>query len=251
MIHKIQYVFSLIGVCLFSVTVSAQDLLIGKTTVDITNSGYIHSDDIIGNVYFDAETQTLTLDDATLTNVLIQNNNVKWLNVCLKGENRILNQVGGLFLLKPTRISGEGSLQISCARDYSDIYHEASLLIENCTIDVGCIRGTFKAFLEVRHAAITSQRGIFWHSGVVLKDCEIVKPLGGVYDEAEHAISLRGRIYQSTVIIERMLSSGIAEAEVKEGKTVYYDIHGRQTTQPTQGFYIVRNADGNVEKVVR
>ena len=249
--YQVHYVFCLISVFIFSVTVSAQDLLIGKTAVDVTSSGYIHSEDIIGDVYFDAETQTLTLSDVTLTHGLIQNNQVKWLNICLKGENRIVNQVGGLFLLKPTRISGDGSLMISCGGNYSDIYHEASLLIEECKIDVGCIRGTFQAFLEVRHASITSQRGIFWHSGLVLKDCEIVKPHGGVYDGIEHAISLRGRFYQGTVVIERMWSLGIAETEVKEGKTEFYDLQGRRTTQPGKGFYLVRNAKGHVQKVVR
>ena len=231
----------------------SQDLLIGKMPVDITKTADILSDDITGSVHFDADTKTLTLDNATLTDAIIRNNNVMWLNICLKGNNHISNPDGALFLLKPTKITGGGTLTTSCATDYSDIYHEASLLIENCNIEVNIFRGVFNAFLEIRNSNVTSLYGIFWHSGVTLKDCAIVLPQGGAYDLQEHAISLRGLIYKNKVVIERTVPSSIDAAPAENIIKKHYDTAGRMITRPSthKGIHIIKDADGKAEKVMR
>lgn len=238
---------------LMPLVAAAQDLLIGKLSVDITKTADICSDDITGTVHFDADTKTLTLDNATLTDAIIQNNNVMWLNICLKGNNHITNPEGALFLLKPTKITGDGTLTTSCATDYSDIYHEASLLVENCNIEVGAFRGVFNAFLEIRSSNVTSLRGIYWHSGVALKDCAIVLPEGGAYDAQEHAISLRGLIYKNKVVIERTAPSSIDAPRADKSINKHYDTDGRLITRPDthKGIHIIKDADGKAEKVMR
>ena len=222
------------------------------TSIDLSQSTDIYSEDITGTVHFDAESKTLTLENATLTNALIQNNNVTWLNICLIGNNRITNDKGALFLLKPTKITGEGSLTTSCATDYSDIYHESSLLIEDCTIDVGTFRGVFNAFLEVRNASITSLRGIYWHSGVTLKECTIVQPAGGAYAQQEHAISLRGLIYKNKVMIERTKSSGLHPIGSERDEKTVFNTNGCMSTHPTphKGIYIIKHSNGKAEKKI-
>ena len=249
--HIIQHFLRITLLSLIPVFAAAQDLLIGNVDIDINQTADIYSADIMGSVHFDADTKTLTLNNATLTNVLIQNNNVTWLNICLKGENHITNKSGALFLLRPTKITGDGSLSTSCDMDYSDIYHESSLLVEDCTIDVGIFRGVFNAFLEIRNASVTSLHGIYWHSGVALKDCKIVQPVGGVYDENEHAVSLHGWIYKGKVVIERIKPLSIDRIETNEEERMFFDMQGRLLSEPYKGICIIRYADGRVKKVMR
>ena len=229
----------------------AQELCIGNIAIDTTTSADIHAADIKGSVHFDADTKTLTLDNAVLLNADIRNLKVDWLSIRLKGKNHIANQTGALFLLRPTKIMGDGTLTTSCDFEHADLYHESSLLIEDCTIMVGAFRGVFSAFLEIRNASVSSQRGIFFHSGLALKDCAIVEPKGGVYDGIEHAISLNGWYYKRKVKIDRTIPMGIDHIEDIETPKRCYDTQGRLLFKPQRGIYLIQHPNGKVEKRIR
>ena len=243
--------FHLLILSTFPLIGQAQELSIGNIAIDITKSGDIHSADIKGSVHFDADSKTLTLENAVIQNADIRNLQVDWLSIRIKGKNHIANKTGALFLLRPTKIIGDGTLTTSCDSEYSDLYNESSVLIEDCTIMVGAFRGVFSSFLEIRNASVSSQRGIFFHSGLALKNCAIVEPKGGVYDGVEHAISLNGWFYKRKVRIDRTIQMGIDHTEDIETPKRYYDIQGRLLFKPQRGIHLIQHPNGQVEKIIR
>ena len=153
--------------------------------------------------------------------------------------------------MRPTKIIGDGTLTTSCDTEYSDLYHESSLLIEDCDISVGAFRGVFSAFLEIRKAKVNSERGIYWHSGLSLKNCAIVEPKEGIYDGVEHAVAVNGWIYKRNVRIDRTYHLGIENRKGYDSEKKIFDIQGRLLTKPQKGICIIKHADGKAEKTIR
>ncbi len=158
---------------------------------------------IDGKVNYNAEKQTLTLENATLKGE-IHNRGIELLHIELIGENKIEKETGALFLEKATIIEGEGSLITKCGSNYTDIYHEKSLQIINCSIKTNTFRGVNDAFLELENVSFETERGIFWERGIVFKDCLIVEPSNAVYNSSENAIAVGGKFFDGKVIIRRV-----------------------------------------------
>ncbi len=226
-------------------------LRVAGIEVDLGKTYTLTSPNIKGEVTYDAETKTLTLRQATISGTGIRNQGVENLQIVLEGYNRMDCPKGSMFLLSRTTIKGEGSLVSTNDGTCCDLYHEASLTLINCQIQVECFRGVFNSFLEIRNASLESSRGVFWESGIVLTGSTIVEPKGAVYDEIERAISLHGRIYDGRVVIlKNNLTSVSPLAETEMHPVRVYSLDGCRQDRLQHGFNVVRTSDGVIRKVM-
>ena len=172
-----------------------------------------------GTVKYDPFTKTLTLQDATIDifDVGIRNASVKDLKIMVKGTNYVSTIKGiddgfdAIGLRKPTTITGGGVLNVEAGMgDGIGLSYNASLLIENCTVNA---KGTWgisgpgnveSEIVTIRNANVTAEgdRGsIYKLRSLILENCEILQPDGAAFDRDLCGVALDGEIVTSKIVI--------------------------------------------------
>lgn len=146
-----------------------------------------------GAVRYDAETKTLTLENATLTTnddivmLSISEFGPDTLTINLIGNNHIKSNSNALAFLKSTvRITGRGSLEsVSTASDHMGIAplgEGANLIISNTTVTAkggaGIFDPHFGATLTIENSKVSVEGGVVAKT-ISLKDCFVELPTGG------------------------------------------------------------------------
>ena len=168
-----------------------------------------------GKASYDPETQTLTLDNATITtNAVagIANDGATGLQVKLVGNNTITSaSAAGMVIGRQTRIVGDGKLKVTSTGTSAILMQGAPLSIEDCSVvaegkyGIYADKGDVKEVLTVRTASVEAQGAsgsIAGLSNLLLVRCIISQPQGAAYDKALKGVAKDGGLVTDRVVID-------------------------------------------------
>ena len=167
-----------------------------------------------GKASYDPETQTLTLDNATITtNAVagIANESATGLQVKLVGNNTITSaSAAGMVIGRQTRIVGDGKLKVTTTGASAILMQGAPLSIEGCSVvaegkyGIYADKGDVKEVLTIRTASVEAQGAsgsIAGLSNLLLVRCIISQPQGAAYDKALKGVAKDGGLVTDRVVI--------------------------------------------------
>ena len=168
-----------------------------------------------GKASYDPETQTLTLDNATITtNAVagIANESATGLQVKLVGNNTITSaSAAGMVIGRQTRIVGDGKLKVTSTGTSAILMQGAPLSIEDCSVvaegkyGIYADKGDVKEVLTIRTASVEAQGAsgsIAGLSNLLLVRCIINQPQGAAYDKALKGVAKDGGLVTDRVVID-------------------------------------------------
>ena len=168
-----------------------------------------------GKASYDPETQTLTLDNATITtNAVagIANEGATGLQVKLVGNNTITSaSAAGMVIGRQTRIVGDGKLKVTSTGTSAILMQGAPLSIEDCSVvaegkyGIYADKGDVKEVLTVRTASVEAQGAsgsIAGLSNLLLVRCIINQPQGAAYDKTLKGVAKDGGLVTDRVVID-------------------------------------------------
>lgn len=187
--------------------------------VDVTNDNYLDLTEISGvsgKVYFDPNTRTLTLDNATIEandcNAIL-NQDCKYLVIELICTNTInVTNSAGIYLQKETSILGTSGSKLTITNDQGVVLFENSPLeINNCWLEVEGKWGisangnVAEEVLKIRnsHVEATGLKGSICDiAGLELDGCYIDIPSKAAYNAETKSVAVNGETVTSKVVIE-------------------------------------------------
>ena len=212
--------FMLVIMMMSSAFVMAQEKYGFKVAgVDVTSDNYLDLTEIngvSGKVYFDPNTRTLTLDNATIEvdgcNAIL-NESCRYLVIELLGTNTInVTNSAGIYTCESTVILGGSGSTLTVKNDRCAVLFESSPLeIVNCWLDVegeGGISANDNVAEEVltirnSHVEATGPTGSICDiAGLELEGCYIDIPSKAAYDADSLAVAVNGKTVTSKVVIE-------------------------------------------------
>lgn len=198
-----------------------------------------------GKISYNPETNTLTMQDATIDNVDngIFINSSEGLNIEVLGDNSITTEnVCITGWASPCRIGGSGTLRLKSAESAGIYAFCSQTVIEGVKLyteglyGIGGNDGESGEELIVRNAyveATGSNGSLCDFQNVVLDGCSITQPAGAAFDANLHAVALNGVKVTDKVVVQPE-NYGILIA----GKDV--------TTQNCADLSIIEGVSGNV-----
>lgn len=187
--------------------------------VDVTSDNYLDLTEIngvSGKVYFDPNTRTLTLDNATIeadTYNAILNKTCKYFVIELLGTNTInVTSAAGLYMCESTTIVGGSGSKLIINNDRCAVLFESSPLeIVNCWLEVeggwgiSANNDVAEEVLTIRNShveATGSEGSISDIAGLELDGCYIDIPSKAAYDADKKAVAVNGETVKEKVVIE-------------------------------------------------
>lgn len=187
--------------------------------VDVTSDNYLDLTEIngvSGKVYFDPNTRTLTLDNATIEandcNAIL-NETCDYLLIELIGTNTInVTNSAGIYTRESTVILGDGGAKLSVKSDLCALlFGGCPLEINNCWLEVEGKWGISASYNEAEevltirnsHVEATGPTGSICDiAGLKLEGCYIDIPSKAAYDADSLAVAVNGKTVTSKVVIE-------------------------------------------------
>ena len=212
-------------------------------------------DGVDGKISYDAETNTLTMEDVTINATDINgivNYYVKGLKIKLFGNNIITTNRACITIFKTSTISGSGTLSLKSSGDCG-LYMHTSLSVEGVKLyaegKYGVAGGDGKSgeTLTLRNAyveATGSDGSICDLQNLILDGCSITQPTGAAFDANVHGVALNGKVVTDKVVIESVTNgiSNITTDVPAHAKGIYSVTGVKQTQQWNElpaGIYIV------------
>lgn len=212
--------FMLILMMMSSAFVMAQEKYGFKVAgVDVTSDNYLDLTEIngvSGKVYFDPNTRTLTLDNATIEandcNAIL-NETCDYLLIELIGTNTInVTNSAGIYTRESTVILGDGGAKLSVKSDLCALlFGGCPLEINNCWLEAEGKWGISASYNEAEevltirnsHVEATGPTGSICDiTGLKLEGCYIDIPSKAAYDADSLAVAVNGETVTSKVVIE-------------------------------------------------
>ena len=199
--------------------------------VYVTSDNYLDLTEIngvSGKVYFDPNTRTLTLDNATIeadgSNAIL-NQDCKYLVIELIGTNTInVTNSAGIYLQKETSILGTSGSKLTIKSDKGAVLFENSPLeINNCWLEVegkwGISASNNEAaeVLTIRNSHVEAKGtsgSICDISGLKLEESYIYSPYNAAYDADTKSVAVNGVTVKEKVVIEPGYGFKIAGVDV-------------------------------------
>ena len=188
--------------------------------VDVTNDNYLDLsviNGVSGKVYFDPNTRTLTLDNATIEADdinAIRNETCDYLTIELIGTNTI-NVTGvasGMTLEEETTIWSNCGGKLSVKSDRCAVlFRGCPLEISNCWLEaegawgISANDNVAEEVLKIRnsHVEATGSKGSICDiANLVLEGCSITQPTGAAFDTNKRAVALNDKKVTDKVVIE-------------------------------------------------
>ena len=212
-------------------------------------------DGVDGKISYDAETNTLTMEDVTINATDINgivNYYVKGLKIKLFGNNIITTNRACITIYETSTISGSGTLRLKSSRDCG-LYMHTSLSVEGVKLyaegkyGVAGNDGKMGEILTLRNAyveATGSDGSICDLQNLIFDGCSITQPTGAAFDANVHAVALNGEVVTDKVVIESITNgiSNITTDVPAHAKGIYSVTGVKQTQQWNElpaGIYIV------------
>lgn len=187
--------------------------------VDVTSDNYLDLTEIngvSGKVYFDPNTRTLTLDNATIEADgcnAIYNQTCKYLVIELLGTNTInVTNSAGIYTCESTVILGNSGSTLTLKNDRCAVLFEGSPLeIVNCWLEaegewgISANDNVAEEVLTIRnsHVEATGPTGSICDiAGLELEGCYIDIPFKAAYNADTKSVALNGETVTSKVVIE-------------------------------------------------
>ena len=212
--------FMLVIMMMLSAFVMAQEKYGFKVAgVDVTSDNYLDLTEIngvSGKVYFDPNTRTLTLDNATIEandcNAIL-NETCDYLLIELIGTNTInVTNSAGIYTRESTVILGDGGAKLSVKSDLCALlFGGCPLEINNCWLEAEGKWGISASYNEAEevltirnsHVEATGPTGSICDiAGLKLEGCYIDIPSKAAYDADSLAVAVNGKTVTSKVVIE-------------------------------------------------
>ena len=199
--------------------------------VYVTSDNYLDLTEISGvsgKVYFDPNTRTLTLENATIeadgSNAIL-NQDCKYLVIELIGTNTInVTNSAGIYLQKETSILGTSGSKLTIKSDKGAVLFENSPLeINNCWLEVegkwGISASNNEAaeVLTIRNSHVEAKGtsgSICDISGLKLEGSYIYSPYNAAYDADTKSVAVNGVTVKEKVVIEPGYGFKIAGVDV-------------------------------------
>lgn len=212
-------------------------------------------DGVDGKISYDAETNTLTMEDVTINAADINgivNYYVKGLKIKLFGNNIITSKKTCITIFETSTISGSGTLSLKSSGDCG-LYMHTSLSVEGVKLyaegeyGVAGNDGKMGEILTLRNAyveATGSKGSVCDLQNLVLDGCAITQPVGAAFDANRYAVVLNGEVVTDKVVIEPV-ANGISDitTDVPAHAKGIYSVTGVKQTQQWNelpaGIYIV------------
>ena len=188
--------------------------------VDVTNDNYLDLTEIngvSGKVYFDPNTRTLTLDNATIEandcNAIL-NETCDYLTIELIGTNNIdvTGVSSGMTLKEETTIWSNCGGKLSVKSDRCAVlFRGCPLEISNCWLEaegawgISANDNVAEEVLKIRnsHVEATGSKGSICDiAGLELDGCSITQPTGAAFDTNKRAVALNDKKVTDKVVIE-------------------------------------------------
>ena len=213
---------------------------------------------VSGKAYFDPNTRTLTLDNATIEandcNAIL-NEACDSLTIELIGTNTIdVTGAAGINLKEETAIWSNSGGKLSVKSDLCALLLSGCPLeINNCWLEAEGAWGISASYNEAAdvltirnsHVEATGSTGSICDiANLVLDNCSIIQPNGAEFDAQNNAVVLNGEMVTDKVVIEPV-SNGISDITVDASarKNGIYSVTGVKQTQQWNelpaGIYIV------------
>ena len=187
--------------------------------VDVTSDNYLDLTEIngvSGKAYFDPNTRTLTLDNATIEADgcnAIYNQTCKYLVIELLGTNTInVTNSAGIYTCESTVILGNSGSRLTIKNDRCAVLFEGSPLeIVNCWLEaegdwgISANDNVAEEVLTIRnsHVEATGPTGSICDiAGLKLEGCYIDIPYKAAYNADTKSVAVNGETVTSKVVIE-------------------------------------------------
>ena len=199
--------------------------------VDVTNDNYLDLTEIngvSGKVYFDPNTRTLTLDNATIEandcNAIL-NETCDYLTIELIGTNTIyVTGAAGIYLKEETTIWSNSGGKLSVKSDgCALLFGGCPLEISNCWLEaegawgISARNNVAEEVLTIRnsHVEATGSTGSICDiANLVLEGCSITQPDGAWFSTQNNAVVLNGEMVTDKVVIVPSYGIKIAGVDV-------------------------------------
>ena len=194
----------------YGIKIAGEDIT-GYNRYDLTEiSG------VSGKVYFDPNTRTLTLDNATIEandcNAIL-NETCDYLTIELIGTNNIdVTNSAGINLKEETTIWSNRGGKLSVKSDLCGLlFGGCPLEISNCWLEaegawgISANNNVAEEVLTIRNSHVEakgSTGSICDIANLVLEGCSITQPDGAVFDAKNNAVVLNGEMVTDKVVIE-------------------------------------------------
>ena len=199
--------------------------------VDVTNDNYLDLTEIngvSGKVYFDPNTRTLTLDNATIEAYdynAILNETCDYLTIELIGTNNIdVTGAAGIYLKEETTIWSNCGGKLSVKSDGCALLFEGCPLeISNCWLEaegawgISANNNVAEEVLTIRNSHVEakgSTGSICDIANLVLEGCSITQPDGAWFSTQNNAVVLNGEMVTDKVVIVPSYGIKIAGVDV-------------------------------------
>ena len=206
----------------YGIKIAGEDIT-GYNRYDLTEiSG------VSGKVYFDPNTRTLTLDNATIEandcNAIL-NETCDYLTIELIGTNNIdVTNSAGIYLKEETTIWSNRGGKLSVKSDgCALLFGGCPLKISNCWLEaegawgISANNNVAEEVLTIRNSHVEakgSTGSICDIANLVLEGCSITQPDGAVFDAKNNAVVLNGEMVTDKVVIVPRYGVQIAGVDV-------------------------------------
>ncbi len=222
-----------------------------------------------GSIAYDKESQTLTLDNATIAatgnNDGVCNDGIEGLTIQIKGTCSITAGKDAIGHKQPTTISGNNADKLALTSEYScGIYmNGAALTIRNCNVEangkygIAGQNGISGEELTIQNATVKAkgngiQGSIFDIASLTLENCEITKPQGAAFNGSLNGVALNNVLVKEQVVIEpTQVNIENITTTHEAAITGIYDTVGRKIDTLQRGINIVKTSNGTRVKVVK
>ncbi len=187
--------------------------IVGVDVTSLNSKDLSVIDGVDGKMSYNSETKILTMEDVTINTTDfngILNKDVKGLKINLVGNNTITSSKACISILKPSTISGSGTLRLKSSNNCG-IYLPSSLAVEGIKLyaegEWGIAGQVFQTSGNVlticnAYVEVTGSKGsILEVEDLVLDGCSITQPNGAEFDAQYHSVLLNGELVTDKVVI--------------------------------------------------
>ncbi|MGM9833016.1 MAG: hypothetical protein ACI31A_04935 [Candidatus Limisoma sp.] len=279
--------FSLLSLilCATAATASAANLVVLGQFVSGSQDDLTYIEGVSGKAAFDATTQTLTLEDATISTT--ESEAAIWTNfddfkIIVKGNNTLKSaDISLYFIGNKMTISGGGVLNLECD-SYAALYissgDDQTTTIKDCTVlakssEYGILGFDNGLGSEISKLVVDNAKVIAYGATnaentktypavkalkeLTLNNCAITYPANAHFGVCESedswcVITDTGAAVVDKVEITPNGEGAVSSIESDSAQpTAIYDISGRRINDYCNGVNIIKYTDGKVQKVVK
>ena len=243
------------------------DIQIAGMWVNSVNAPKLRSDAITGNISYDPDTSTITLEDAEIFTNTLPGIGVESVNIAVKGDCSILTLEDCIYCGEDVRIYGvdnNSALSLRCNGESPALLLKNSVTIDNIEINAKSNgnKPTISGEYDSSKLIIGSNTDFTATATVIgipaisvyqkdLGTAVITYPEGATWPDDSYAVLDADGNPASKVVISTE-DSGVADikADASSPVTDIYSLDGRKLAEPVRGINIVRRADGSCSKIL-